>query len=328
MSNNSHRVLVTGGAGFIGAHVVDRALSEGSRVVCVDNLYSGRYELVSRHMNNPNFTFVRHDVQHPLPDDIVQGREGKFNLIFHLACPASPVFYQNDPINTTLTCVNGTYHILQLATQHDCPVLISSTSEVYGDPEVHPQTEDYAGSVRCTGIRSCYDEGKRCAESLCFDFHRRYNTRIRVARIFNTYGPHMRLDDGRVVTNFLAQALENRDITIYGDGTITRSFQYIDDLVEGFWRLIHHPSEIGPVNLGNDEEFTLNELSERVIKLVPDSHSKVVYCAPAEDDPRQRKPDITKARQVLDWKPRVNLEDGLTKFIHHIRQNCSLSIKK
>lgn len=303
-------VLVTGGAGFIGSHVVDRALKEGYDVTVVDNLYTGRRENLAQHDGNPRFHFMLHDMKNPFPDDVTQRRE-KYHYIFHLACAASPVHYQHDPIGTTLTCVNGTYHALQLATSHNCPMLISSTSEVYGDPFVHPQTEDYWGNVNCTGIRSCYDEGKRCAETLCFDFHRRYGTKIRVVRIFNTYGPRMCFNDGRIISNFLVQALNGTNITVYGDGSNTRSFQYVDDLIEGFWRLIQHPTETGPVNIGNPEEYTVKEMGEKAIGLVPGTASRLVFLPPTSDDPKQRKPDITKAQAILGWEPKIKVDEGL-----------------
>ncbi|EAN98401.1 putative dTDP-glucose 4,6-dehydratase [Trypanosoma cruzi] len=303
-------VLITGGSGFIGSHVVDRAMREGYTVVAVDNHYTGREQNIAHHIDKENFHFVKHDVRHPYPEEVLRH---KYNYIFHLASPASPVHYQADPIGTTLTCVNGTYHSLLLAQRDDCPVLIASTSEVYGDPIQHPQTEEYWGNVNCTGVRSCYDEGKRCAESLCFDFHRKHGVKIRVARIFNTYGPRMCFNDGRIISNFLIQSLRGEDITVYGTGTQTRSFQYCDDLVEGFFRLIRHPTEIGPVNLGNPDEYTVLDMAKKVRDFVPGTKSNICFLSPCEDDPKQRCPDISKARRVLGWTPVVPLSEGLRR---------------
>lgn len=315
-------VLITGGGGFLGSHVTDRALAEGATVVMIDNLYSGQLHNFSHHQGNHNFRFVHHDLVHPLPSDLLLGR--KFDYIFHLACAASPVHYQNEPIQTTMTCVNGAYHVLQLATAHDCPILISSTSEVYGDALEHPQKETYWGNVNCTGIRSCYDEGKRCAESLCFDFHRRFGTKIRVVRIFNTYGPRMCFNDSRIISNFLIQAMEGRDITIFGSGNQTRSFQYVDDLIDGFWKMLLHPTETGPVNIGNPEEYTVKEMAEKVLELLPASPSKIVYLPAVENDPQQRRPDISKAKAVLDWSPRVDVATGLAKTLAEFEERHTL----
>lgn len=316
-------VLVTGGAGFIGSHVVDRAMEENAAmVVVVDNLYCSSAYNFQHHTGKSNFKFVHHDVTAPLPEDLTIGM--KFDVIFHLACAASPVHYQNEPIQTTLTCVNGTYHMLKLATAHNCPILISSTSEVYGDPLEHPQKETYWGNVHCNGIRSCYDEGKRCAESLCFDFHRRYQTKIRVVRIFNTYGPRMALNDGRIISNFLVQALEGKDITIYGDGKQSRSFQFVEDLIEGFWRFVAHPTEIGPINMGNPEEYTVKEMAEKILALVPGSGSKIVYLDAVQDDPKQRRPDNSKAKAILDWQPHIPVADGLRRTLEEFADRLSL----
>lgn len=309
-------ILVTGGAGFIGSHVVDRAMAEGANVTVVDNLYTGKSTNFLHHRTNPRFTFVRHDVKENFPGSIL---DKKWDFIFHLACAASPVHYQNDPIGTTLTCVNGTNNSLKLAVKNDCPVLIASTSEVYGDPLVHPQPESYWGNTSCTGVRACYDEGKRCAEALCFDYHRRFGARVRVARIFNTYGPRMCADDGRIVSNFVVQALTNRDITIYGTGDYTRSFQYVSDLVEGFWRLITHPTETGPCNLGNPVEFTVRSAADLIKGMIVGTTSNITHLEAAEDDPKQRKPDITKARAVLNWEPKVQFEEGLVLTITAFR---------
>ncbi|CUG69043.1 dTDP-glucose 4,6-dehydratase, putative [Bodo saltans] len=306
------KVLILGGAGFLGSHVTDRAMREGFDVYVVDSLQTGRPENLSHHVGHPRFHFLQHNIANPFPPQILAL---KFHQIFHLACPASPVHYQADPIGTTMTCVNGTNHVLQLALASDCPVLITSTSEVYGDPEVHPQPEGYWGNVNCTGIRSCYDEGKRCAEALCFDYNRLHNVKIRVARIFNTYGPRMCFNDGRIISNFLVQALRGEDITVYGTGDYTRSFQYCDDLVEGFWRLVNHPTETGPVNLGNPEEYTVLDMAKKAQELVPGTASKIIFLPAAKDDPKQRKPDITKAKSVLGWEPTITVADGLQRTL-------------
>jgi UDP-glucuronate decarboxylase len=315
------RVLITGGAGFLGSHVVDRAIREKAIVTVLDNLYTGSEHNVHHHKENPNFTFIRHDVVDPLPLSLASV---KFDFIFHLACAASPVHYQAEPIQTTMTCVVGTHNMLQLAKVSDCPILISSTSEVYGDPHVHPQTEDYWGNVNCTGIRSCYDEGKRCAEALCFDFHRKHGVKVRVARIFNTYGPRMCFNDGRIISNFIVQALQNKDITIYGTGEYTRSFQYCDDLVEGFWRLVQHPTEIGPVNLGNPDEFSVIDMAKKIKEMVPGSTSKIVHLPAAQDDPKQRRPDISKAGRVLNgWIPAVKVDVGLRRTMDEFQSRLT-----
>lgn len=306
------KVLVIGGAGFLGSHVTDRAMREGFDVTVVDNLQTGRMENLAHHIGHPRFRFVQHNIAYPFPPAILAER---YFQIFHLGCPASPVHYQADPIGTTMTCVNGTNHVLQLALASDCPVLITSTSEVYGDPEIHPQPEEYWGHVNCTGIRSCYDEGKRCAEALCFDYNRLHNVKIRVARIFNTYGPRMCFNDGRIISNFLVQALRGENITVYGSGEYTRSFQYCDDLVEGFWRLVNHPTETGPINLGNPEEYTVLEMGTKAQELVPGTASKIIFLPAAQDDPKQRRPDITKAKAILGWEPKITVADGLRRTI-------------
>jgi UDP-glucuronate decarboxylase len=289
------RILVTGGAGFLGSHLVDRLLEQGHEVLCVDNLFTGTKRNVDHLHNHPRFEFMRHDVCFPLYVEVDE--------IWNLACPASPVHYQHDPVQTTKTSVHGAINMLGLAKRLRCRIFQASTSEVYGDPAIHPQTEDYWGNVNPIGPRSCYDEGKRCAETLFFDYHRQHGLEIKVARIFNTYGPRMHPQDGRVVSNFIMQALRGDDITIYGDGEQTRSFCYVDDLVEGFLRLMETEPEVtGPVNLGNPVEFTMMELAETVLKLTG-SRSKLVHKPLPEDDPKQRQPDISLAKRELDWEP-------------------------
>jgi len=306
------RILVTGGAGFIGSHLCARLLDEGQEVLCVDNFYTGSRENLHPLLNNPRFEMLRHDVTMPLYVEVDQ--------IYNLACPASPVHYQFDPVQTTKTSVHGAINVLGLAKRLKCRVLQASTSEVYGDPEVHPQTEDYWGHVNPVGYRSCYDEGKRCAETLFFDYYRQHKVEIKVARIFNTYGPNMHPNDGRVVSNFIVQALLNRPITIYGEGQQTRSFCYVEDLVDGLIRLMGSPAEItGPINLGNPHEFTIRELATLVIELT-NSSSKLEFFPMPPDDPRQRKPDITRAQTQLGWQPRVQLREGLTRAIAYFEQ--------
>jgi UDP-glucuronate decarboxylase len=306
------KILVTGGAGFIGSHLCRRLLDEGNEVLCVDNFFTGTKENIRPLLTNPRFEFLRHDVTFPLYVEVDQ--------IYNLACPASPVHYQFDPVQTTKTSVHGAINMLGLAKRTRARILQASTSEVYGDPEVHPQPESYWGRVNPIGIRSCYDEGKRCAETLFFDYHRQHQTDIRVVRIFNTYGPNMHPADGRVVSNFIMQALCNEDITIYGDGSQTRSFQYVDDLVEAMIRMMNNESGfVGPVNLGNPGEFTIKELAEKVLALIPESKSKLVFKSLPADDPRQRKPDIALAKEKLNWEPKINLEEGLKKTIEYFR---------
>ncbi|WP_428384666.1 UDP-glucuronic acid decarboxylase family protein [Nevskia ramosa] len=306
------RILVTGGAGFIGSHLCARLLAEGQEVLCVDNFYTGSRENLHPLLNNPRFEMLRHDVTMPLFVEVDQ--------IYNLACPASPVHYQFDPVQTTKTSVHGAINVLGLAKRLKCRVLQASTSEVYGDPEVHPQTEDYWGHVNPVGYRSCYDEGKRCAETLFFDYYRQHKVEIKVARIFNTYGPNMHPNDGRVVSNFIVQALLNRPITIYGEGQQTRSFCYVDDLVDGLIRLMASPVEVtGPINLGNPHEFTIRELATLVIELT-NSSSKLEFFPMPPDDPRQRKPDITRAQTQLGWQPRVQLREGLTRAIAYFER--------
>ena len=306
------RVLVTGGAGFLGSHLCERLLSDGHEVLCVDNFFTGRKSNVRHLMNNPDFELLRHDVTEPLRVEVDQ--------IYNLACPASPVHYQYDPIHTMKTSVLGAMNMLGLAKRLGVQIFQASTSEVYGDPEVHPQPEGYWGKVNPIGIRSCYDEGKRCAETLFFDYHRQHDISIKVARIFNTYGPRMNPDDGRVVSNFIVQALQGEDITVYGEGQQTRSFCYVDDLIDGFVCLMNSDSDVtGPVNLGNPGEFTVRELAEHVIDLTG-SPSKLVFKPLPQDDPRQRKPDISKAKSLLDWQPEVKLDEGLKRTIAYFEK--------
>lgn len=304
------RILVTGGAGFVGSHLCDRLVREGHDVLCVDNFYSGAKENIAHLLDHANFELLRHDVTFPLYVEVDQ--------IYNLACPASPVHYQWDPVQTTKTSVIGAINMLGLAKRLKASILQASTSEVYGDPRVHPQREDYWGNVNPIGIRSCYDEGKRCAETLFFDYQRQHELDIKVVRIFNTYGPRMHPNDGRVVSNFIVQALGSEDITLYGDGRQTRSFQYIDDLIEALVRVMNTGPEFsGPVNIGNPKEFTIRELAEEVLRLVPGSSSKVVLAPRPADDPMQRRPDITVARSTLSWEPRVDLREGLKKTIEY-----------
>jgi UDP-glucuronate decarboxylase len=306
------RIIVTGGAGFIGSHLCERLLTERNEVLCVDNFFTGRRANVAPLQANPSFELMRHDVTTPL---YVEADE-----IYNLACPASPVHYQFDPVQTTKTNVHGAINMLGLAKRTRAKILQASTSEVYGDPEVHPQVESYWGNVNPIGPRACYDEGKRCAETLFFDYFHQHKTRIRVARIFNTYGPRMLPNDGRVVSNFIVQALQGHDITIYGKGDQTRSFCYVDDLLEGFLKLMAAPDTItGPVNLGNPVENTIFELAEQVIHLSKSS-SKIVYKPMPQDDPTRRRPDISNARENLKWEPKIVLEDGLTRTIHYFRK--------
>lgn len=309
-NGNGKRVLITGGAGFLGSHVTDRAMREGFDVYVLDNLYTGVMSNLAHHANHPRFHFVQHDVQHPFPETVTKL---KFDFIFHLACAASPVHYQNEPIQTTLTCVNGTNNVLREAMRNDCPVLVASTSEVYGDPLKNPQVETDWGNVSCTGIRSCYDEGKRAGEALCFDYHRQHGVKVRVVRIFNTYGPRMLFNDGRIISNFVVQALKGEPITVYGTGEYTRSFQYCEDLVEGFWRLIQHPTETGPVNIGNPEEYSVLDMAKMIKAMVPNCKSEIVFLPAAKDDPKQRRPDITKAQTVLGWNPTIPVAEGLKR---------------
>jgi UDP-glucuronate decarboxylase len=311
------RILVTGGAGFLGSHLIDRLMAQGHEVICADNLFTGSKRNIEHLHANPRFEFLRHDVCNPLKLEVDE--------IWNLACPASPVHYQYNPVLTTKTSVMGAMNMLGLAKRLRCPIFQASTSEVYGDPEVHPQREDYWGHVNPIGTRACYDEGKRCAETLFFDYHRQHGVAIKVARIFNTYGPRMHPRDGRVVSNFITQALAGEDLTIYGDGSQTRSFCYVDDLIDGFLRLMEAPAEVtGPVNLGNPHEFTMLELAERVLKLTG-ARVKVVHLPLPADDPKQRRPDITLAREKLGWEPKVELAEGLAQTIAFFRRWCGSS---
>jgi UDP-glucuronate decarboxylase len=312
--------LVTGGAGFIGSHLIDALIAEGARVTCLDNLMSGRRRNLSHLESNPRFDFVQADVIDGVPASVARTR---ITHIYHLACAASPPHYQADPEHTMLTCVMGTRNYLRLAEQTGARLLLSSTSEVYGDPEVHPQTEDYRGWVSCTGPRACYDEGKRAAETLAFDFQRLGRADVRVARIFNTYGPKMREDDGRVVSNVICQALSGEDITVYGDGSQTRSFCYVSDLVAGLMRLMDSDVTDGPVNLGNPLELTVCDLVDRVVQMTG-SRARIAYLPLPIDDPRRRRPDISRARDRLGWQPRIGLQEGLEKtaawFAEHLQR--------
>lgn len=306
--DNYHRkrILITGGAGFLGSHLSERLLNEGNEIFCLDNFFTGTKENVANLMDNPYFEIIRHDVEFPLHLEVDE--------IYNLACPASPPHYQHNPIHTNKTSVLGAINMLGLAKRQNAKIMQASTSEVYGDPHVHPQTEDYWGNVNPIGIRSCYDEGKRCAETLFFDYYREHNLKIKVARIFNTYGPNMHPNDGRVVSNFIIQALKGEDITIYGDGSQSRSFCYVDELIDGFIRLMASDDFTGPVNLGNPVEFTIKELAEKIIEMT-NSTSKLTLNPLPQDDPKQRQPDITLAKKELDWEPKIKLEQGLKKTI-------------
>lgn len=305
------KILVTGGAGFLGSHLCERLLKDGNEVICLDNYFTGSKRNIVHLMNNPYFEVIRHDITEPFYIVVDQ--------IYNLACPASPIHYQYDPIQTINTSVMGAVNMLELAHRINAKILQASTSEVYGDPFVHPQPEEYWGNVNPIGVRSCYDEGKRCAETLFFDYHRQNNVNIKVVRIFNTYGPHMHPNDGRVISNFIVQALQGKDITIYGTGEQTRSFCYCDDLIEGFVRMMNTDDSVtGPVNLGNPKEFTIKQLAELVVEMTG-SKSQIVYQAAAQDDPQQRKPVIDKAKALLDWEPTIQLREGLEKTIEYFR---------
>jgi len=309
------RVLVTGGAGFLGSHLCERLLNEGCDVLCVDNFYTGSKRNIEYFIGNPYFELLRHDITFPLYLEVDE--------IYNLACPASPIHYQNDPVQTTKVNVHGSINMLGLAKRIKAKILQASTSEVYGDPTVHPQPETYHGNVNCIGPRSCYDEGKRCAETLFFDYFRQHKLKIKVARIFNTYGPRMHLNDGRVVSNFIVQALRGTPLTIFGDGTQTRSFCYVDDLIDGLVRLMDSNDQVtGPINLGKPGEFTILELAEKVIEL-SNSTSEIIFKTLPADDPRQRRPDITQARKILEWEPEVELEKGLKRTIAYFDEILS-----
>ena len=305
------RILVSGGAGFIGSHLCTRLINDGHEVICLDNFFTGSKDNIAHLMGNHHFEVVRHDVTYPYSAEVDE--------IYNLACPASPIHYQHDPIQTAKTSVMGAINMLGLAMRLDAKVLQASTSEVYGDPIVHPQPEHYWGNVNPVGYRSCYDEGKRCAETLFMDYHRQNDVRVKIIRIFNTYGPRMLPNDGRVVSNFVLQALNNEDITIYGDGTQTRRFQYIDDLIEGMIRMMETEDDFtGPVNLGNPNEFSIQELAEKIIAMTGSS-SKIVFKSLPNDDPKQRQPDITLAKKKLGWEPTIELEDGLSRMIEYFK---------
>lgn len=305
------RILVTGGAGFLGSHLCEKLLNEGHEVLCIDNFYTGRRSNIVSFIQNPYFELMRHDICFPLYVEVDE--------IYNLACPASPIHYQFDPVQTTKTSVHGAINMLGLAKRVKAKIFQASTSEVYGDPQVHPQPESYWGHVNPVGLRSCYDEGKRCAETLFFDYYRQHKLKIKVARIFNTYGPRMRPDDGRVVSNFIMQALNGKSITVYGKGKQTRSFCYVDDMIDGFIKLMNSPDDVtGPVNLGNPVEFTILELAHKVIELTR-SKSRIIFKPLPHDDPVQRQPKIALAQKALKWKPAVNLEDGLKETIDYFR---------
>jgi UDP-glucuronate decarboxylase len=312
------RILVTGGAGFIGSHLIDRLMSEQHEVICLDNFYTGSKQNVQQWLGNANFELIRHDITEPIRLEVDQ--------VYHLACPASPVHYQYNPIKTTKVNFLGTMNMLGLAKRVKARFLLASTSEVYGDPDVHPQPEEYRGSVNTIGIRSCYDEGKRIAETLSFDYHREHNVDIRVARIFNTYGPRMLENDGRVVSNFISQSLRGKPLTIYGDGSQTRSFCYVDNLVDGLMKLMNG-DRLGPINLGNPEEYTILELAQKIRDKINPTQ-EIVFKPLPQDDPRQRKPDITKAESWLHWRPNVPLDEGLSKTIAEFQQRLGMGIEQ
>ena len=312
LNMESKRVLVTGGAGFLGSHLCSRLVDQGHDVICLDNLYTGSKRNITTLLGQPNFDFIRHDITFPIYLEVDQ--------IYNLACPASPIHYQSDPVQTTKTSVHGAINVLGLAKRTRARIFQASTSEVYGDPDVHPQPENYLGRVNPIGVRACYDEGKRCAETLFFDYHRQHGIEIKIARIFNTYGPRMNLSDGRVVSNFIVQALKNEPITIYGDGSQTRSFCYVDDLIEAFICLMNSGADItGPVNLGTPDEFTMLGLANLVIELTG-SVSQITYMDLPQDDPRQRRPDIGYAKDALGWEPSIQLRDGLIKTIDYFKR--------
>lgn len=313
--NNQKTVLVTGGAGFIGSHLCKRLLNDGLKVVCMDNLFTGTLKNITKFENDNNFEFVNHDITKPYYRDNI-------DEIYNLACPASPIHYQSNPIKTVKTCTIGVINMLGLAKKNNAKILQASTSEVYGDPEIHPQTENYYGNVNTIGYRSCYDEGKRCAETLFMDYKREHDLDIRIVRIFNTYGPNMAKNDGRVVSNFILQALNNENITVYGDGSQTRSFQYIDDLVDGLLKMMNS-NFLGPINLGNPTELSMKDLANKIIKLT-NSSSNIIYNELPEDDPKRRRPDISLANYKLGWSPVVDLEIGLEKTVNYFKLNKNI----
>lgn len=304
------KILITGGAGFLGSHLCEKLLNENNTIYCLDNLYTGSMDNIQRFMNNKNFNFINHDIINPIDIEVEQ--------IYNLACPASPPHYQKDAIFTLRTNIDGIFNMLELAKKYNARVFQASTSEIYGEPEVHPQTESYRGNVNTIGIRACYDEGKRVAETICFDYNRQHNVDIRIVRIFNTYGPYMSPDDGRVVSNFIIQSLQNLDITMYGDGSQTRSFCYVDDLIDGFVKMMNSDNFLGPVNLGNPGEFTIKELAEKIIKLT-NATSKIKFEPLPSDDPTQRKPIIELANEKLNWQPQINLDEGLQRTIDYFK---------
>lgn len=304
------RILVTGGAGFVGSHLCDKLIKGGNHVICLDNLFTGSMDNISHLLDHPEFEFIKHDIKEPF--------DAKVDQIYNLACPASPPFYQEDMVDTAKVCFLGALNMLELAEKNGARILQASTSEVYGDPEMHPQKESYRGCVNPVGIRSCYDEGKRVAETLFFSYHLQHNVDTRIIRIFNTYGPRMNPDDGRVVSNFIVQALKGEDLTVYGDGNQTRSFCYVDDLVEGIYRMMENDSFTGPVNLGNPGEFTMLELAEKVLKFT-DSKSRLIHCPLPGDDPTKRRPDISLAKEKLNWQPEIKLDEGLLKTIEYFK---------
>ena len=317
----SKKILVTGGAGFIGSHLCRRLLSEGHEVLAVDNFFTGSKDNVHDLMDDKHFELLRHDVTFPLYVEVDQ--------IYNLACPASPIHYQYDPVQTTKTSVHGAINMLGLAKRTRARILQASTSEVYGDPEIHPQSEEYWGRVNPVGFRACYDEGKRCAETLFFDYHRQHNLEIRVVRIFNTYGPNMHPNDGRVVSNFITQALASEPITVYGDGSQTRSFQYVDDLVEGMVRMMDNEDDFtGPVNIGNTEEYRIKDLAEKILEMIPESKSQIDYRELPSDDPKQRRPDISLAKEKLGWTPSMPVDEGLQRTIDYFRNIAAVSAPK